>query len=69
MGTPGTETVKAARRKKIAECIVDSITTNGNNEQAERLVLMMPGGNDGGGWSRDTLVARIANMLTQLSID
>jgi hypothetical protein len=43
--------------------------TNGNKEQAERLVLMMPGGKDGGGWSRDALVARIVNMLTQLSID
>jgi|GEM_PF-6449918 len=67
----GIETVKSrmARRNQVAECIVDDIMTNGGNQRGERLMIVLPGGKDGGGWSRESLVARIANMLTKLGID
>lgn len=54
------------RIRQMAECIADDIMLNGNNEKAERIVLLLPGDRDGGGWSRDALVARIAKMLLQL---
>ena len=51
------------RRREIAEQIVDDIMQNGQGDRAERLVLMLPGDVDGGGWSRDPLVDRVQKML------
>ena len=72
MSKPGeTETVKARmiRRNHASEFIVDDIMTNGKNEKAERLMLVLSGERDGGGWSRRALVDHLVKLLTQLGID
>ena len=49
--------------REIAEAIADSLMTNGNEERAERLVLELPDGRDGGGWCRSSVVSTAENEL------
>lgn len=52
----------------IAERIRDAIMTNGNGDEAERLVLELPGGRDGGGWGREALAKQIEAILDEMEV-
>ena len=54
--------------KQVAESIVDDLMTNGNGDKADRLVLELPDGRDGGGWSRSAAIDRVAKILIELNI-
>lgn len=47
----------------LAKQIADDLFTNCFGEKAERLVLEIPGTNNGGAWSYDAVVARIVKLM------
>jgi hypothetical protein len=47
----------------LASAIVDDLMTNGRGQKAVRLVLELSDETDGGGWSREALVSRIAHWI------
>ena len=48
---------------EIAEFIVDDLFRTGNGEVASRLVLELPDGGNGGGWSKAGARSRIKDIL------
>jgi hypothetical protein len=48
---------------EIANKIADRLFTNGMNQQAQRLVLELPGKRDGGGWCKQAVVDQIVEVL------
>lgn len=53
------------RIEKIVSEIIDKIFTNGFGQEAERLMLVLPGKGDGGGWGRGPLRDLIAKELSE----
>jgi len=49
--------------QKLAATIADDLFTNGSGDEAERLVLELTGGRDGGGWCKVAVVGRIERAL------
>lgn len=49
----------------LAAKIVERLFTNDAGEQAERLVLELPGGKNGGGWARDPAADQVYLILTE----
>jgi hypothetical protein len=47
----------------VARKIVDELFTNGDGQQAERLMMILPGGRDGGGWGRRPAQDKIERIL------
>lgn len=63
-----TKKTKGRRRRatssaRLAEMIVDDLFSNACGEKAERLVLELRGGKDGGGWCRSAARGRIEDIL------
>ena len=50
---------------KISERIAEKLFTNGGGEKAQRLVLELPDGKDGGGWCKRAVVDVIDAVLQQ----
>jgi hypothetical protein len=55
----------AAKARKLAEKIADELFTNGQNQVAQRLVIELPGKQDGGGWCRISVVGIIARNIVE----
>jgi proteasome assembly chaperone (PAC2) family protein len=51
--------------KRVAELIANDLFVNGNNEEAERLVLMSADKRDIGGWGKRAVVSRILDILKE----
>lgn len=55
--------------QEIADELTEHLFTNGFGEKAQRLVLELPGGGNGGGWGkrpvRDILLAHIQVLVSQ----
>lgn len=49
--------------EKLADEIVKALFINGAGEEAKRLVLELPDGRDGGGWSQDGAHGAISAQL------
>lgn len=49
--------------QQLAAKIADDLFTNGCDEKAERLVLELPNGRDGGGWCKQAVADRILQAL------
>ena len=49
--------------RSFARRIARSLFTNGAGQRAERLMLELPGGKDGGAWSERAAVDHIARVL------
>lgn len=52
--------------KKVADEIVNYMFTNGAGEKAQRLVLELEDGSNGGGWCREAVTAAIISKLKVL---
>lgn len=50
---------------ETAKQIADELFVNGIGQEAERLVLELPGGKDGGGWSKSSVIGRICQVLAR----
>jgi len=52
---------------KLSEIIAERLFTNGAGHKAQRLVLEMENGSDGGGWCKKTVIDQIDRILTELT--
>ena len=50
---------------KVAAQIAEKLFTNGMGSKAQRLVLELPGGKDGGGWCKKAVIDVIDAALQQ----
>jgi len=48
---------------KLSERIAKELMTNGAGEEAQRLVLELPDGRDGGGWCKQSVIDTIETIL------
>lgn len=54
-----------AVRERVETVVREQLLTNGGGEVAERLVLMLPDGRDGGGWGAAPLVDRVLTLVRE----
>lgn len=59
------KTTITPEHKKLAKQIAKSLFTNGFGERAQRLVLELPEGKNGGGWAEVAVVDVIAEHLAK----
>jgi hypothetical protein len=52
-------------RRTLAEEIARRLFTNGADQKAQRLVLEMPNGGNGGGWSEKPMADYIERILVE----
>jgi hypothetical protein len=50
---------------ELADKIADSLFTDGDGQKAERLVLELPNGRNGGGWCRDAVRGVIQAAISE----
>jgi len=48
---------------ELSQVVAADLFTNGNGDTAERLILELAEGEDGGGWSREAATKRIAFII------
>lgn len=53
--------------RELAEAIAKRLFTNGAEQVAERLVLELPGGRDGGGWCQKAAEDQIEKVLNEIT--
>jgi hypothetical protein len=61
--------MKTTTANKLAQTIVDDLYTNGQGDEADRLVLMSKAGQDLGGWGKLPLYHRLAQLLERWNPD
>ena len=49
--------------RKLAKQIANDLFTNGSGQEADRLVLELPGKRDGGGWCKRAVEDRIYDAI------
>lgn len=59
----GPTALESTAIRALAEKIAADLFTDGNDEVAQRLVLELPGGRNGGGWAAGPAVDRIEKIL------
>lgn len=51
--------------RALADLVAGRLFINGQGQESIRLVIELPGGGNGGGWSRAAVIGQVADVLME----